>query len=51
MARLLEYYGAYHMSMARARNMVMHKHVIGYKKHPILLADWIYADIDLEKMK
>lgn len=46
MSRLLEYYGANHLSMARARNMVMQKHVIGYKKHPILLADWIYADID-----
>jgi ABC-type transport system substrate-binding protein len=49
MARLLEYYGAARMSMARARNMVMQKHVIGYKKHPILLADWLYADINLEK--
>jgi ABC-type transport system substrate-binding protein len=49
MARLLEYYGAHRVSMARAHNMVMQKHVIGYKKHPILLADWLYADIDLEK--
>ncbi len=46
MARLLEYSGAVRISMARARNMVMQKHVIGYKKHPIILADWIYADID-----
>jgi oligopeptide transport system substrate-binding protein len=49
MARLLEYYGAHRVSMARAHNRVMQKHVIGYKKHPILLADWLYADIDLEK--
>lgn len=49
MARLLEYYGAIRMSMARAHNMVMQKHVIGYKKHPILLADFLYADIDLEQ--
>jgi ABC-type transport system substrate-binding protein len=47
MARLLEYYGAHRVSMARNRNMIMQKHVIGYKKHPIILADWIYADIDL----
>ena len=51
MTRLLEYYGAYHLSMARARNMVMQKHVIGYKKHPIILADWIYADINQEAKK
>jgi oligopeptide transport system substrate-binding protein len=46
MARLLEYYGSHHMSMARARNMVMQPHVHGYKKHPILLADWLYIDMD-----
>ena len=49
MARLLEYYGAIRVSMARNRNMIMQKHVIGYKKHPILLADWLYADIDLAR--
>ena len=47
MARLLEYHGALRVSMARHRNMIMQKHVIGYKKHPIILADWLYADIDL----
>lgn len=47
MARLLEYYGAARISMARHRNMIMQRHVIGYKKHPIILADWLYADIDL----
>ena len=46
MARLLEYYGTAKMSMARARNMVLQSHVLGYKKHPILLADWIYIDMD-----
>jgi ABC-type transport system substrate-binding protein len=48
MARLLEFYGAARISMARPRNMLMQKHVMGYKKHPIILADWLYADIDLE---
>lgn len=47
MARLLEYHGAMRISMARHRNMIMQRHVIGYKKHPIILADWLYADIDL----
>lgn len=48
MARLLEYYGAHRISMARVRNMVMQPWVIGYQKHPILLADWLYSDIDLK---
>lgn len=46
MARLLEYYGAIRVSVARNRNMVMQPRVIGFKKHPILLADWLYIDID-----
>ena len=46
MARVLEYYGAIRPSVARNRNMVMQSRVIGFKKHPILLADWLYIDID-----
>jgi ABC-type transport system substrate-binding protein len=46
MARLLEYYGALRVSVARNRNMVMQSRVLGFKKHPILLADWLYIDID-----
>lgn len=45
MARLLEYYGAIRTSMARYRNMIMQSHVLGFKKHPILLADWLYIDM------
>jgi oligopeptide transport system substrate-binding protein len=45
MARLLEYYGAIKVSVARNRNMVMQPWVIGFKKHPILLADWLYVDV------
>lgn len=45
MARLLEYYGAIRVSVARNRNMVMQKQVVGFKKHPILLADWLYIDL------
>ena len=46
MARLLEYYGALKPSVARNRNMVMQPWVLGFKKHPILLADWLYVDVD-----
>ena len=27
-------------------NMLVQPAVIGYRKHPILLADWIYVDVD-----
>lgn len=47
MARVLEYYGAIRVSVSRNRNMVMRPRIIGFKKHPILLADWLYADLDL----
>jgi ABC-type transport system substrate-binding protein len=46
MARLLEYYGALKPSVARNRNMVMQPWVLGFKKHPILLADWLYIDVE-----
>ena len=45
MARVLEYYGAIRPSVARNRNMVMQSNVLGFKKHPILLADWLYIDL------
>lgn len=47
MARLLEYCGAVRIRPSRHRNMILQKHAIGCKKHPIILADWLYADIDL----
>jgi ABC-type transport system substrate-binding protein len=46
MARLGEYYGAWKMNNTRYRNMLVYPRVKGYKKHPILLADWMYLDIE-----
>jgi ABC-type transport system substrate-binding protein len=46
MARLLEYYAAIKPNLARNRNMIMQPRVLGYKKHPFLLADWLYIDLD-----
>jgi ABC-type transport system substrate-binding protein len=34
------------LGIARYRNMLVQPRVIGYKAHPVLLAEWIYADID-----
>jgi ABC-type transport system substrate-binding protein len=34
------------LGVARYRNMLAQPRVIGYKAHPVLLGEWIYADID-----
>jgi oligopeptide transport system substrate-binding protein len=44
--RMVEVNGVMKLHDSRVRNMLVQPAVIGYRKHPILLADWIYADID-----
>jgi oligopeptide transport system substrate-binding protein len=39
------------MGVTRYRNQMIRPWVIGYKKHPILLAEWIYFDINTGKGK
>jgi hypothetical protein len=34
------------MNDSRYRNTLLQPHVAGYKKHPILHADWLYVDLD-----
>ena len=34
------------MNDSRYRNTLLQPHVVGYKKHPILHADWAYIDLD-----
>ena len=46
MAREIEVQGAAMMGYARYRNMLAQPSVLGYKKHPILLQEWQYIDID-----
>ena len=46
MARMVEVYGVWKVTDARYRNMLVQPRVLGFKKHPILLADWLYVDID-----
>ncbi len=45
MARLLEVYAPNRLGYARYRNMLAQANVIGYKKHPILVSEWIYFDL------
>lgn len=46
MARLGEVYGAWKIMYSRYRNIISHKNVIGYRKHPILHQEWLYTDLD-----
>jgi hypothetical protein len=34
------------MNDSRYRNTLLQAHVVGYKKNPILHADWLYIDLD-----
>ncbi|MBC7575470.1 MAG: ABC transporter substrate-binding protein [Herminiimonas sp.] len=51
MTRIMEIYSAQKMGYARYRNMLAQPRVIGYKKHPILHAEWLYLDIDKSARK
>ena len=44
--RMVEVNGVMKMHDTRYRNMLLQPQVVGYKKHPILLAEFIYFDID-----
>ncbi|TRZ57383.1 MAG: heme-binding protein [Rhodocyclaceae bacterium] len=46
MARILEVYAPLRVGYARYRNMIAHAKVIGFKKHPILHAEWLYLDLN-----
>lgn len=49
MARILEVYAPQRLGLSRYRNMLAQPRVIGYKKHPILSAEWMYFDIEKRK--
>lgn len=49
MSRLLEVYMPVQIIGARYRNVLAQPRVIGFKKHPILPAEWMYIDIDTKK--
>jgi oligopeptide transport system substrate-binding protein len=44
--RMVEVNGVTKMHDTRVRNMLVQPQVVGYKKHPILLAEWMYFDMD-----
>jgi ABC-type transport system substrate-binding protein len=44
--RMAEVQGVWKLHDTRYRNMLLQPQVIGYKKHPILLAEFMYYDLD-----
>ncbi len=46
MTKIIETYAPWRLNISRYRNMLVAPHVIGYKKHPILHAEWQYIDVN-----
>ena len=40
MAKIIEDYAPWRLDISRYRNMLVQPWVLGYKKHPILRAEW-----------
>lgn len=49
MVRQMDYDGVWKFGVSRIRSSLLHPGVLGYKKHPVLLAEWKYMDVDLAK--
>jgi oligopeptide transport system substrate-binding protein len=49
--RMVEVNGVVKMHDTRMRNMLVQPQVVGYKKHPILLAEFLYFDLDNSKRR
>jgi oligopeptide transport system substrate-binding protein len=46
MTRQMEMDTAWILADSRYRNVLMHPYVVGYRKHPVLHAEWLYIDLD-----
>ena len=47
MTRQMEYDGAWRLGISRIRSSLVHPWVMGYRKHPVVHAEWKYTDIDV----
>ncbi len=45
MTRIIESYAPWRLGISRYRNMLVQSRILGYKKHPILHAEWQYIDV------
>jgi len=46
MTRLMEVHTAWILGDSRYRNVLLQPHVVGYRKHPVLNAEWLYIDLE-----
>lgn len=46
MARLMEAHTVWIMGDSRYRNVLLHPHVVGYRRHPVLASSWLYMDLE-----
>jgi hypothetical protein len=46
MTRLMEVHTVWILGDSRYRNVLLQPHVVGYRKHPVLHAEWLYIDLD-----
>jgi oligopeptide transport system substrate-binding protein len=49
MARIIDAYAPWRLDISRYRNMLVQPWVLGYKKHPILHAEWRFIDVGPRK--
>ena len=49
MAKIIEAYAPWRLDISRYRNMLAQPWVLGFKKHPILHAEWQYIDVGPRK--
>lgn len=49
MARILEVYAPIRVGYSRYRNMLAQPRVKGFKKHPVITAEWMYMDVEARK--
>ena len=46
MTRQMETDTAWLLTDSRYRNVLVHSHVVGFKKHPVMAHEWLYLDVD-----
>jgi ABC-type transport system substrate-binding protein len=46
MARLVEAHTVWLLIDSRYRNVLLQPHVVGFRKHPVLHAEWLYIDLE-----
>lgn len=49
MTKVIEAYAPWRLNVSRYRNMLAQPWIVGYKKHPILHAEWLYIDVAPKK--